>query len=331
MRAALDLKTGESEPEGSRSRGGLWTASLQARFSKPHERKAGMTSAARFAIAAGLVLAVSAAAAESVGSIGAVNQSARGTAPGQAAKPLALGASVVDRERVETDRAGSAQIVFRDRSTLTVGRSSQVTIDRFVFSGTSGGEQTISATKGVLRFVGGGVSHGGGASIKTPTATIAVRGGTVLVDLSRPRCGALIVDQFGALTIRTKGGSRVLSRAGAGVCVSPSGEIGEAFRVSAEIVSGLQKELASELAQHGGADILPTEEEAERLLGGDRPLLGSADSDRGPGLDTLNMFWAGQSLVRSHAGSVHQPAAPAAPTAEPPGEGGVGGGAGSAY
>jgi hypothetical protein len=292
-----------------------------------------MITAAKRALAAGLALAASAAAAESVGSVGAVNQSARGTAPGQAAKTLALGASVVDHERVETDRAGSAQIVFRDRSTLTIGRSSQMTIDRFVFSGNSGGEQTISATKGVLRFVGGGVSHGGGAAIKTPTATIAVRGGTVLVDLSRPKCGALIVDQFGALTIRTKGGSRVLSRAGAGVCVSPNGEIGEAFRVSAEIISGLQKELASELAQHGGVDILPTEEDAERLLGGDRPLLGSAESDRGPGLDTLNMFWAGHSLVRSHAGSVHQPAAAAAPAPEAPppwGEGGASGGAGGA-
>jgi hypothetical protein len=284
-----------------------------------------MTTATTFALAAGLALVVSGAGAETVGSIGAVNPSARGTAPGQAARALALGAAIVDRERVQTDRAGSAQIVFRDRSTLAVGRNSEVTIDRFVYSGNSGGEQTISAAKGVLRFVGGGVSHGGGATIETPTATIAVRGGTVLVDLSRPKCGALIVDQFGALTIRAKGGTRLLSRPGAGVCVSPSGEIGEAFRVSADILSGLQKELASELAQHGGVDVLPTEEDAERLLGGDRPLLGSTDSDRGPGLDTLNMFWAGQSLARSRAGTVHQPA-PAAPAPShvepPPSEGG---------
>ncbi|MBY6242106.1 FecR domain-containing protein [Methylosinus sp. Sm6] len=295
-----------------------------------------MSTAATIAIAAGVALAASVAAAEPVGSICAVNPSARGTAPGAAARALTLGASVVDRERVETDRAGSAQIAFRDRSTLTVGRNSQVTIDRFVFSGNSGGEQAISAAKGVLRFVGGGVSHGGGASIHTPAATIAVRGGTVLVDLGRPKCGTLIVDQFGALTIRTKSGSRVLARAGAGVCISPSGEIGEAFRVSAEIISGLQKEMASELAQHGGVDVPPTEEDAERLLGGDRPLLGSADSDRGPGLDTLNMFWAGQSLARSRAEGVHQPApAPATPhVAEPPPPpppsegGGIGGGAG---
>lgn len=279
-----------------------------------------MMKAAMIALAAGLVVSASGALADTVGNIGSVNPSARGTPPGQAAHALAPGLAVVDRERVETDRAGSAQIVFRDQSTLTVGRSSQITVDRFVYSGAVGGEQTISAAKGVLRFVGGGVSHGGGATIKTPMATIAIRGGTVLIDLNRPDCGALIVDQFGALTITAHGVSRLLSRPGAGVCVNSKGEIGEAFRVSAQLIGILQSEFATEIAQHGGADMIPSEEEIARLLDGDLSLL---EEDRGPSLDTLNMFWTGQSLVRSRAGALHQPAPPLMHIAPPPpGQGG---------
>ena len=51
--------------------------------------------------------------------------------------------------------------------------------------------------------------------------------------------------------------------------------------------------------QHGGAKRAPTEQEAELGLGDARPPLGLAEIDQQPGLDTLNLFWAGQSLARS--------------------------------
>ncbi|WP_400770274.1 FecR domain-containing protein [Methylosinus sporium] len=125
--------------------------------------------------------------ADVVGNVGAVNQAAQGTPPGGSAKGLTLGYGVVDRERIDTKAEGRAQIVFLDKSTLGVGANSSVTIDRFVYdAGAGAGKQSLSITKGALRFIGGEVSHGVGMEIKTPSATIAVRGGMVLCASAAP-------------------------------------------------------------------------------------------------------------------------------------------------
>lgn len=260
----------------------------------------------RLMLAAGLALVACGASAQTVGNVGAVNQTAHGAPPGQAARVLALGAGIVDRERVETSGDGSAQIVFLDASTLTIGRGSAVTIDRFVYAGDAGsGEQAISAAKGVLRFVGGGVSHGGGATVRTPVATIGVRGGTALFALDEPKCGTLVVDQYGVLTIAARGGSVTLARPGAGVCVSLGGEtISEPFRVSADVIARLSARLASGPRQKAGASKPPTNVEASVALGDRRPPNDLAS------IDILNAFWAGNALVQSRAGVEHQPLPP---------------------
>ncbi|PWB81152.1 MAG: hypothetical protein C3F11_15975 [Methylocystaceae bacterium] len=267
-----------------------------------------MTLAAkRLTLAAGLVVAASGATAQNVGNIGAVNQTARGAPPGQAARVLSLGAGVVDRERVETSGDGNAQIVFLDTSTLTIGRNSAVTIDRFVYDGDAGaGRQAISAAKGVLRFVGGGVSHGGGATIRTPTATIGVRGGTGLFALGEPQCGTLVVNQYGVLTVAARGGQAPLTRSGVGVCISSGGTVSEPFRVPAETIARLNAALGSGPRQTGGALEPPTNVEARRRLGDARP---PSDLDA-PGLETLNVIWTGNSLAQSRAGVENQPLPP---------------------
>jgi hypothetical protein len=90
-----------------------------------------------------------AALAESVGNVGAVNQSAEGAPPGGGAHKLSVGAGVEARERITTDPKGSAQIVFRDNSTMTVGRGASVVINKFVYNAKEGvGAQTAKLTKG---------------------------------------------------------------------------------------------------------------------------------------------------------------------------------------
>jgi hypothetical protein len=126
----------------------------------------------KFSAAATTALALVAgpALADNVGNVGAVNQSAHGTPPGAAKRSLSVGLGVQRRERIETSPYGSAQIVFNDTSTMTVGRNSAVTVDDFVYSQGGGGQQGVSMAKGVMRFVGGGVSHEGGTKLRTPTA-----------------------------------------------------------------------------------------------------------------------------------------------------------------
>lgn len=279
----------------------------------------------RLTLAAGLTFVAFGAQAQSVGNVGAVNQTARGTPPGKAARVLSLGVGIFDRERVETSADGNAQIVFLDTSTLTIGRNSAVTIDRFVYDAHAGtGAQAISAAKGVLRFVGGGVSHGAGATVRTPTATIGVRGGTGLFAMGEPQCGTLVVNQYGVLTVSAGGGSTNLTRSGVGVCISSDG-MSDPFRVPPGTLARLLARLGSGPKQTAGAIQPPTNFEAHQRLGDNRPPNDLTPTDQTPGLDTLNVIWTGNSLVQSRAGVTNQPLpgfptndAPPPPSTSPP-------------
>jgi hypothetical protein len=267
---------------------------------------------------AGLALLCSGAQAESVGTVGAVNQSARGTPPGQSARQLSLGLGVENRERIETSNVGSAQIVFRDTSTMTIGRGSAVTVDRFVYDGSAdGARQGVSLAKGVLRFVGGGVSHGAGANIRTPVASVGVRGGTALFATKSPCGGELVVIEYGVAHVSNSHGAADLMRPGFGVCIYSDGRISEPFLVPADWIAQLNGKLESGPDQTGGADILPDNLEAHRRLGQVRPPNDIGSFSGASGLDDLNLFWAGNAIVQSGAGVDNQPL-PIPPANEPP-------------
>lgn len=247
---------------------------------------------------AALALVAGPALAENVGNVGAVNQSAHGTPPGAAKRSLSVGLGVQRRERIETSPEGSAQIVFGDTSTMTVGRNSAVTVDDFVYSG-GRGQQGVSMAKGVMRFVGGGVSHEGGTKLRTPTASIGVRGGTALIQIGGA-CGTLVVHQFGSIDV----GGQTLSRAGYGVCAPRGGPVSEPFLVPPEKIAEIIAALESGKRQRGGARRAPTSEEAHLALGNDRP----PDVVSPPGLDALGPVWFGNTLVQSRANVDNQPA-----------------------
>lgn len=246
-----------------------------------------------------LALVTGPALADNVGNVGAVNQSAHGTPPGAAKRSLSVGLGVQRRERIETSPYGSAQIVFNDTSTMTVGRNSAVTVDDFVYSRGGGGQQGVSMAKGVMRFVGGGVSHEGGTRLRTPTASIGVRGGTALVRIGGS-CGTLVVHQYGFIDV----GGQALTRPGYGVCAPSGGPVSEPFLVPPETIAEIIAALESGKRQRGGAKREPTNEEANLALGNDRP----PDVVSPPGLDALGPVWFGNALVQSRANVDNQPA-----------------------
>ncbi|MCB1497263.1 MAG: FecR domain-containing protein [Bauldia sp.] len=119
---------------------------------------------------------------ETVGSAAAVRPSSTGTPPGGSARQLKAGTNIVSKERIKTTGSGSLQVMFNDKSTMTIGPNSDLVIDEFVYKpGGGGGSFATSLTKGALRFVGGQISHGNGAKINTPVATLVVRGGAAFV------------------------------------------------------------------------------------------------------------------------------------------------------
>jgi hypothetical protein len=120
------------------------------------------------------VLALSSAAlANKVGVASVVTNSVQGSAP---PRSLAVGNDVFSAERIRTGDASSAQLLFLDSTSVSVGARSELTLDRFVYDpNRRAGNVVLTASKGAFRFITGS-QNPTSYSIKTPVATIGVRG-----------------------------------------------------------------------------------------------------------------------------------------------------------
>jgi len=121
------------------------------------------------------------AEAMDVGALEDVRQNVYGVAPqgGEAVKRK--GDPVLFQETLETLDESSARVRFIDDSKLSIGAKSKVLIDEFVFDPKNAkGNALIDISVGTLRFVTGEMPKGG-VVIKTPTATLTLRGTDVVV------------------------------------------------------------------------------------------------------------------------------------------------------
>lgn len=242
-------------------------------------------------------------AAQSVGAISAVNQSATGLPPGAALRPLVIGLPIVARERIQTNESGTAQIVFTDQSTMNIGRGSTIVVDRFVYDPAARtGQQAVSLTRGLLRFVGGQVSHGAGMSLRTPVATVGVRGGIGTVGFV-PGCGMLVLNQYGSLAVANRAGSTTIRRPGYHVCIASSdAPIGQPRPIPPELLARVMALLTSASGQSGGT-LQPFDESVARTLGlgNTRPSDRPGPPQGTPGLDQLAAPRGGNAVVQSGA------------------------------
>ncbi len=148
--------------------------------------------------------AASQAVAEDVGVAAAVNPASFGTQPGAERRTLQLGGNIAFMEELETDAGGQTQVLFLDQSTLTVGPESYVLIDEFVFDpSTVDGSLTMSLERGLVRYVGGQISKKGGVTFETSVATVGIRGGMAILDLTTPN-RLRVINLFGQATVTPK-------------------------------------------------------------------------------------------------------------------------------
>ncbi|MGC2078884.1 MAG: FecR domain-containing protein [Xanthobacteraceae bacterium] len=110
--------------------------------------------------------------AQTIGTANSVKPEASGSMAGT----LSAGSGVHANETVKTGGSGQAGLQFNDRSNLTVGPSSSVRLDKFVYDPNKGTRtMAIEATRGAFRFSSGG-QNGGEVKIKTPSGTLGIRG-----------------------------------------------------------------------------------------------------------------------------------------------------------
>ena len=141
-------------------------------------------SAVPFAMVAPNTSANEQTTVESAGVAGAVNPDATGLVPGESSRLLFVGSDIFRNETISTGPKGIAHLLFADKSSLTVSPNSEVVIDRFVYQPeTKTGELTLSASRGVLRFVGGALSKTGDVTVKTPVGTLGIRGGVAVINI----------------------------------------------------------------------------------------------------------------------------------------------------
>jgi hypothetical protein len=192
------------------------------------------------------------ALAQQVGTATAVNPTTESTKPGATTINLTVGANIVHKERIHTTPSGTVQLLFLDKSTLSIAPNTNLLIDEYVYDPkTNTGHMLTNLAEGVLRFVGGALSHQGEASITTQDAAVGIRGGTVTV--IRGPNGTKIIDHFGIMSIRNGAGIVTLSRPDFFVTVKdwntpPS----EPQRVTAEEIAFLLKLLTSKPGQNAG-------------------------------------------------------------------------------
>ncbi len=156
------------------------------------------------AVTLSAALAVSLSAyADTIGAAGAVNTTASATPPGGGPRLIEIGAQVVENEKIQTSATGSVQVLFIDKTTLNVGPNSTLVIDRFVYNpATTKGQLALSLGKGVLRVVGGAATHSEGATIRTPVASIGLRGGIAIISHSGAK-GTEAILGFGRMSVST--------------------------------------------------------------------------------------------------------------------------------
>jgi hypothetical protein len=89
---------------------------------------------------------------------------------------LAPGSELHASETVRTGHAGKADLVFIDRTNLSVGPTSEVVLDQFVYDPVgSSGKVVLQTTHGDFRFVPG-TQDNSAYQVKTPYGTLSVRG-----------------------------------------------------------------------------------------------------------------------------------------------------------
>jgi hypothetical protein len=173
------------------------------------------------AIAAGLAAAPASAR---VGVTSVTDGEPVGLPPAGTERILRVGIDVQANERVTTRADDRAHVVFLDGTALTVGPNSVLVIDKYVYDpDRKAGEMALSATKGVFRFVGGTISKNSEVTIKTPSATIGIRGGIATVEVAEGGAtrahfiygDALRVTGLGTTQIATRSGSEITAAPGA--------------------------------------------------------------------------------------------------------------------
>ncbi|MEO1104406.1 MAG: FecR domain-containing protein, partial [Pseudomonadota bacterium] len=142
---------------------------------------------------------------------------------GGSQRQLSAGTGVFSDETIATGVQANSQLLFRDETTLSIGPSSAVVLDRFVYNpGGQASTFSVRAARGALRFVSGS-SRPAAYNIETPVATIGVRG--TIVDFFIQDSRVIVILTEGAVDVCVNGECFGLTRPGRYLVVRAGGQV----------------------------------------------------------------------------------------------------------
>jgi hypothetical protein len=143
---------------------------------------------------------------------------------GNDTRPITVGTEVYQNERVRTGLASDAKLIFLDDTNLSVGPSSEVALDRFVYDpDKNAGAVVVRTNRGLFRFITGSQKPQNYV-IATPLATIGVRG-TIFDLLVAPDRVTVLLHEGQVLVTTLAGQTVTLSQVGTSVTIFLNGNV----------------------------------------------------------------------------------------------------------
>ena len=143
-----------------------------------------------------------------------------------AAQPLRSGMEVASGDAITTDRNGVVQLVFVDETKIAIGPNSHMVLDVTMLRGNRKAKNfAVQALGGSFRFISG-KSRKRAYSVKTPSATMAVRGTTFDMWVASGQQSAMLVLQGTVQMCGLQGSCRSTGRQCSLYATSSGGSVG---------------------------------------------------------------------------------------------------------
>jgi FecR protein len=141
-------------------------------------------------------------------------------------RSLAEGDGVNRDELIQVGQDALGELVFKDETKLALGPGSQMKLDTFVYDpDKSSGSIAVNLVKGTFRFITG-IADKSSYTIRTPAASIAVRGTIFDVAILDDGTTWLLLHEGAVAVSNQRGKCRLLSSPGRLIRVTGNGDVG---------------------------------------------------------------------------------------------------------
>jgi hypothetical protein len=253
-------------------------------------------------------------AATKIGAAQAIENDVEGRL-GKSVAKLAIGSEVFQNQLVRTGKASTAKLQFLDETDLSLSPFTQVSLDRFVYDpDKKTGRVIVNVPRGLVRFVTGSLEKRS-YTIRTPVASIGVRGTIFELLVRSDRITVALRDGGVDLTARA-GRVYVLDRPNTAITIWGDGRVNGPHDWSGSIIDfaalappPVQRRAAPAPAGQKTAQPRPGGSAGGSSLSGTgRPatpgrVLGPGLLEGGPGLGNQNVSPTGRPLTPGGGGS----------------------------